>query len=107
MKRLLFAFSILLFLTACGGNKLDLDIERTLSAVAERSSNYDEEDIELVRACETVKIGEEEFGFDGEYIIFWQSKDGEEKREYTMENYEAGFGADRLEIIEDRCIDLN
>lgn len=116
MKRLVFIFSFLvLLLTACGGDKLDLDVDKTQQAVADRAlhnedrtEKYEVEDIELVKVCEAVRMGEEQFGFDGEYIVHWQTSDGELKETYRMENYEANLSTSNLEpVSDDRCIEFD
>jgi len=106
--------SAVFMLSACGGgNKLDLDEEKVKSATAAeaagqkviKENNYEEKDIEVVEVCEAVEEGEEDFGFDGEYIIYWQTEDGEYKRDFSMTSeYEIGYGSQSLEEIEDRCI---
>ncbi len=107
---------ILLLLTACGGNKLDLDLEKVQNAVAERAvqstsleeDGYNSENVEIVRVCEAVKVGEEDQGFDGEYIVYWQTDDEELKNDFRMDkNYEADLSTQRLTEIEDRCISVN
>jgi len=102
----------ILVLSACGGNELGLDEEKVENATKARAikqnelkeKDYKEADIEVVKVCEAVRIGEEEYGFDGEYLIFWQTTDGDYKRQFVMEDdYEVGYGTQRLEPIEDRC----
>ncbi|MYL43897.1 hypothetical protein [Virgibacillus salexigens] len=117
MKKISIVLGVsILLLSACGGNKLDLDEEKVQSATAEEAAgqkvieenNYKEEDIQVLKVCEAVKQGEEDYGFNGEYIVYWQTNDGEYKRDFSMtSDYEIGYGSQRLEEIEDRCITLD
>ena len=115
MKKILIVIVLAVFmLSACGGgNKLDLDEEKVQSATAEEflkkksvaEANYEKEDIEIVKVCEAVEEGEEDIGFDGEYLVYSQTKDGEYKLDFSMTSeYELGYGSQSLEEIEDRCI---
>ena len=118
MKRIFIVLVLAVFmLSACGGgNKLDLDEEKVQNATAAgainekiiKDNNYEEKDIEVVKVCEAVEEGEEDFGFDGEYLVYWQTNDGEYKREFVMtSDYDIGYGTQRLKDIEDRCISFD
>lgn len=102
-------------LTACGGNKLDLDLEKVQNAVAQEAvgqkvieeGGYKEEDIDIVKACEAVEVGKEDSGFDGQYIVNWKTSDDAYNRDFSMNsNYEVGYSTSRLDPIEDRCISV-
>lgn len=107
---------LVVLLTACGGNKLDLDLEKVQEMTAKEALNkksierddYEEENIEIVKVCEAVKVGEEDYGFDGQYLVYWQTDDGEFKNDFVMQgDYDIGYGTQRLVEIEDRCLDVN
>lgn len=107
---------LVVLLSACGGNKLDLDLEKVQEVTAEEAleqkvieeGGYESDDIETVRVCEAVKAGEEAYGFDGQYLIDWKTTDGQYKRNFSMNtDYEIGYGTQRLTEIEDRCLDVN
>ena len=113
-KTLIVIVSAVFLLSACGGgNKLDLDEEKAQGVTAEEflkkksvaEANYEKEDIEIVKICEAVEKRDEDFGVDGEYLVYSQTKDGEYKLDFTMTSeYEIGYGSQSLEEIEDRCI---
>lgn len=105
---------ILLLLTACGGNKLDLDLEKVQNATAEealkkksiKNSDYKASDIKITEVCEAVEIGENEF--NDKYLVYWKTEDGEFDNNFVMtDNYEIGYGTRLLEKIEDRCINVD
>jgi hypothetical protein len=99
-KTVIVTFSTLLFMAGCGGNKLDLDEEKVWNVVAERAlqqkvieeGNYKKSDIEIVKVCEAVKEGKEDYGSQGEYIVFWQTKDSKYQRTFLMKDYEVSHG---------------
>lgn len=100
-------------LTACGGNKLELDLEKTENVIASEAvgqkiieeAGYEKEDIEIIKICEAFESGKEDQGFNGQYIVHWQTTDGEYKRELSMtREYKAGYSTSRLEPIDDRCM---
>jgi IMP cyclohydrolase len=114
MKRLAVSIFILgVTLTACGGNgsPLGLDAERIQEGVTERAMNiaavkngdYEEEDIEVVRICAAVPRGKEAFGHQGDYVVFWQTSDGQNQYEHRMneEDYKVGGTVNRFEPYED------
>ena len=116
MRKMIFVFAVFTFgLAACGGNDLDVDIEKTHEAIAERalhhedkSEMYDAEDIKIIKICEAVRSGEEDFGFDGEYLVSWETIDGELKDTYRMEDYEANLSTNNLQVVsDDRCTEID
>ncbi|MFE9886265.1 hypothetical protein [Streptomyces scopuliridis] len=101
-------------LAAPSAVKLDLDIERVQGAVAEkamerwdmREGGYKADDVLMVKICETVRTRDREFGFDGRYVVFWKTTDGEIKADLALDDYEAS-NKPWDEIIRDRCMTLN
>jgi uncharacterized protein YcfL len=114
MKKVIIALSsILLLLVGCGGNQLDLDEEKVSSVVADRAlqqkvikeGDYKEQDIDVVKVCEAIKEGKVDYEFQGEYIIYWETKDGNYQRTFLMKDYEISHGDVNYEPT-DSCITL-
>lgn len=115
MKKIISFALLAVLLTACGGNKLELNLDKVQEAIAKEASGqkvieengYKKEDIKVVKVCEAVEQDEKDYGFKGQYLVYWQTKDGEFKRELSMtKDYEVGYSTSRLEEIEDRCISV-
>ncbi|WP_349407938.1 hypothetical protein [Pseudalkalibacillus sp. SCS-8] len=112
---LLFISTILLVLGGCGGNEFDHDEEKVKDAVANRAlqqkvieeGNYKKEEIEVLKVCEATEKGNEEKGFDGNYIVHWQTADGEYQRKFMMKEYEINYGTNNYEEIKDSCTTFN
>ncbi|MFC0560782.1 hypothetical protein [Halalkalibacter alkalisediminis] len=114
MKRLAVSIFILgVTLTACGGNgsPLGLDAERIQEGVTERAMNiaavkngdYEEEDIEVVRICAAVPRDKEAFGHQGDYVVFWQTTDGQIQHHNRLNeaDYVVEYGANSYEEFEE------
>jgi hypothetical protein len=116
MKKTIIAVSsTLLLLAGCGGNKLDLDEEKVKNAVSKQAleqkvieeGNYKKNDIEVVKVCEAVKKSEKDYGFQGDYIVKWQTNDGKYQRDFMMNDYKISYGTNNFEEISDQCINLD
>lgn len=119
MKRkgsILIAFTGIMLLAGCGGNSLGLDDERLLQATKDRAmsyadikeGDYTEDDIELMRVCPAVREDEQDFDHAGDYLIFWQTTDDNNRNIDLMNesDYEVGSGANRYMIQDEGdCID--
>lgn len=110
---LVLGFSIFV-LVACGSDKLNLDMDKVHKSVTDRalhheskSSIYDPEDIEITKVCKAVRPDEEDFGFDGKYLVYWKTNDGELKDVYRMEDYKANLSISNLEVIDDSCVEFD
>jgi uncharacterized protein YcfL len=114
-KTVIVICSTLLFVAGCGGNKLDLDEEKVRNVVAERAlqqkvikeGNYKKSDIEIVKVCEAINKRKKEFGFQGDYIVYWQTKDGKYQRDFMMNDYKIEYGTNNYEEVQDRCINFD
>ncbi|GIN14618.1 hypothetical protein J26TS2_44850 [Shouchella clausii] len=115
MKRVVIVFTSLFLLSACGGNSLGLDEDRLLEATQERAlsyadiknGDYEAENIELVKVCPAIRENQIEFGHQGDYLIFWQTDDGNNQNVDLMdENYEVGAGANKFIPVEgEECLE--
>ncbi|ADC52379.1 hypothetical protein BpOF4_21919 (plasmid) [Alkalihalophilus pseudofirmus OF4] len=112
MKRLLTTLLLAgVVLTGCGGNPLGLDEERLQEGVVERAmtyadvkeGDYIEQDIELVKVCAAVPRGKQEYGHQGDYVVFWQTKDTEvqDHNHFNESDYIVEFGANSYEEFEE------
>lgn len=114
MKKAWLALIVLFFLAACGNNELDLDIEKVQEIVAEevvkgkgiKSDGYTSDDIQLVKICEAMERGKEDYGYDGYYILYWQTNDKKYQEKIVMKDYELSYGTNLYSPIEDRCIEF-
>jgi uncharacterized protein YcfL len=112
-KTIIVIFSTLLFMTGCGGNKLDLDKEKVRNVVAERAlqqkvikeGNYEKNDIEIYKVCKTVDKDNKDLGFQGVYRVYWKTSDGEYNDAFILEDYKAKYGNNNYSDIEDSCIE--
>lgn len=103
-------------LSACGESLEGVDEERMLEATQAHAMDnarvqdggYTEEDIEIVRACPAIQGGKEEFGHQGDYLIYWQTTDAEHQLGHRMNtsDYEVG-GSVRMyaPTSEEDCVD--
>lgn len=113
-KTLIILPALLLTLAGCGGNKLGIDEEKAQKAVIKEAleqkviqeGNYKSSDIELVKVCEAVEKGKEDYGYDGNYITYWQTKDKKYQRTFLLKDYKALYGDVNFKAIDDRCIDI-
>ncbi|WP_163531449.1 hypothetical protein [Halobacillus ihumii] len=115
MKKIISLSVMAVLLTACGGNKLELDLEKVQNAVAEEAlkkksieeGDYTKEDIEVVKVCESVELDETKDDFKGQYIVDWKTNDDKYELDFSMNSdYEVGYSSSRLKPIEDRCISV-
>lgn len=106
------------FLASCKSNPFGLDnIDQIKSEAVEsvyesdlkniNFGQYTEDDVVLTKIC---KANKESGNFSGEYLIFWESKDGEESDKVIWTNDEEIYNRVNLgliyEIHNDECEDL-
>jgi len=106
------------FLASCKDEPFDLDnideikaeavdgiYERRLKNI--NSGQYTEDDVVLNKIC---KASKESGNFSGEYLIFWESKDGAESDKVIWTNDEEIYIKANLglvyEIYNNECVDL-
>jgi uncharacterized protein YcfL len=116
MKKIVLTLILLtLVLVGCGKNKLSIDIENIQNILSERAleqkaiqeDGYTEEYIKLVKICEAMEKGKEDFGYDDYYLVYWQTSDKKYQRTFLMKDYELSHGDQVYDPVEDRCIDFN
>lgn len=115
MKKTWLSLVALLLIAGCGGNELDLDVEQVTELVSERAleqkvieeGGYDTSDIQVVKVCEAIEKGKEDFGFDGNYIVYWQTADRKYQRTFLLDNNsELSHGDVNYNPVEDRCVEI-
>ncbi|MCP3029659.1 hypothetical protein [Halobacillus sp. A5] len=114
MKRLVFVASALLVMAGCGGNNLDLDEDRMKSLITEEAagqkviekSGYKEDDISVVKACKAYEEKSTEDDFENQYIVYWETNDGEYERDLMLDGEtEEVYYSPRFEEITDECVE--
>lgn len=116
MKKAWLPLLVALFLTAgCGGNELDLDVDKIQDMVSTRvpqgkgmqEEGYTTEEIKVVKICEAVEKGKEDLGFDGNYIVYWKTTDGKHQNTLLLDNNsELSHGDVNYNPVEDRCVEI-
>lgn len=107
-----------IFLASCKDNPFGLDNIDEIKAEAVESiyewdlkninfGQYTEDDVVLSKIC---KASKESGNFSGEYLIFWESKDGEESDKVIWTNDGEIYNMPNLgliyEVHDDECEDL-
>ncbi len=104
-------------LAGCG-NSIGLDkekaktliIEEALSQKVIEEGGYKKEDIEVLKACKAIEEGEEKSSFNDQYLIYWQTSDGEYKRDLMLDAKEnkVYYGTSRHHKLneEDACTEF-
>lgn len=117
LLRMLISLAFIVLLSACGREDLGLEIERVEWMTQDHvrfleeaiKAEYKPEEIELVKICEAQqKDVQYNNGFEGEYLVDWQTADGKYEGQLSLEDGVKGYefystGLEWLEPIEDRC----
>ena len=114
--RLIFVICSFIVVSACG-KIYDLDIDtvkkEAINSIYNKDlkninfGNYSKDDVVLNKICKASKSGS---NFAGEYLIFWESSNGEESDKVVWTNEGEIFNKSNLgliyEIYNDDCEDL-
>lgn len=102
MKKAVFVLCLVICLAVagCGGKEGALDTKQVHEAVAEgalkekdiQDGQYTKDDIQVLKACKAIKKGKEQFGFDGYYLVYWQTKDKKYQRSFVLKDNQVSYG---------------
>ena len=112
MKRYVLSLSVSILLAGCGSKEESLDKDKAFDAVASKAldqkviedGGYKKEDISVVKACKAVKNGKEDYGFKGDYIVYWETNDSKYQRKFVMKDYKVGYGTSNFTELDEDCI---
>jgi len=117
MKKYVLSLSVLILLAGCGSKEesKSLDKDKAFDAVASKAldqkviedGGYKKEDISVIQACKAVKTGKEDYGFKGNYIVYWETNDSKYQRKFVMKNYKVDYGTSNFTELDEDCIKFN